>query len=729
MNARGRFGFGVVFVAVGVAVWTRLLWAYEPVGRSSAHIPSQLGGQVDVSVWLTGGRDLRLAALILGVGGLLIPARGWRPGVWLALVLGVAWAGADFGLDVADVKSLAPVVVAGLAVATAAVAIIVASARRNSTTSAGRAWWLLVYAGMAVGVTNPLNNFDGSDTPPWHLLIFAAMVASALVAGAAVNPGGTSTTGWRMAAVLVALAVALYLLWYFGWNRASRSLEISTVWWHEAVWAAAVLLLSLVAAAAIATTGALSGRRGALAVPAVALALVPAAMARTVPPLPWLAPLVGSGVPFDATDGRRYLPGQLIAGLVLGVSAWVLARLAPVLFGPAVKNPAVKNPAVKNPAVKNADAPRPTGTRRWTTAVGLLLAAAGVVSWAVAVAVVAPAARAVGHGPPVGIHITAPLIGWAANLRWGAILLAWGGLLLAARTRDRARWLAAGVLVWFAADLAIAVVGPRGWLAAGICAVVAGVALWVMALTSTTVAVASPGSVIYAAAAAGAGIEMMAIKAWMPQYLPSWAFQLGLAVSLLLVVAAAVHTLTADLTVRAGQVVGAVVLATAGIAGAVLHYVIARHETDRGSEVWMLLTLVAAVAVAATAGALSSARTIGVWGATGAVVLVVIGTLPLFWASLMLAYLPQDLAFALDGLAGLSGEWFDDTLAGAALGVSVALVALLPKALSTPDSPLATDAPPPPEPPSPPGRPAPEAVPGVPEVLSWPSDPDAVPVG
>jgi hypothetical protein len=134
------------------------------------------------------------------------------------------------------------------------------------------------------------------------------------------------------------------------------------------------------------------------------------------------------------------------------------------------------------------------------------------------------------------------------------------------------------------------------------------------------------------------------------------------------------------------------------------------------------------VAVAATAGSLSSARTIRVWGATGAVVLVMIGTLPLFSATIWLAYLPQDVAFALDGLAGLSGEWFDDTVAGAALGVSVALLALFPKALSIPDSPLATDAPPAPEPPSPPERPAPEAVPGVPEVLSWSSDPDAVPV-
>src|SRR5262249_2443546 len=138
MNARGRFGLGVLFVAVGVAVWTELLWAYEPVGRLSAHIPTKIGTRLGLAFWLTGGRDLRLSALVLGIGGLLIVARGWRPGVWLALALGAVWAGADFGLDIADVNSLVTVVVAGLAVAAAAVVIIVASVRHRETTGAGR---------------------------------------------------------------------------------------------------------------------------------------------------------------------------------------------------------------------------------------------------------------------------------------------------------------------------------------------------------------------------------------------------------------------------------------------------------------------------------------------------------------------------------------------------------------------------------------------------------------
>src|SRR5689334_6654761 len=103
MNAWGRFGFGALFAAVGVAVWTWLLWVYEPVGRSAAQFPPEYRSEVDLSVWLTAGRDLRLSALVLGVGGLLIAARSWRPGVWLALALGAAWAGADFGLDVTNV--------------------------------------------------------------------------------------------------------------------------------------------------------------------------------------------------------------------------------------------------------------------------------------------------------------------------------------------------------------------------------------------------------------------------------------------------------------------------------------------------------------------------------------------------------------------------------------------------------------------------------------------------
>src|SRR5262249_8400646 len=140
-----------------------------------------------------------------------------------------------------------------------------------------------------------------------------------------------------------------------------------------------------------------------------------------------------------------------------------------------------------------------------------------------------------------------------------------------------------------------------------------GVGLFVVALTRATVEGVPAGSVGYAAAAAGGGIQMMAIKEWMPQYLPSWAFQLGLAVSLLLVVAAVVHSLTAGLAGRGGPTVRGVVVAAAGTAGAVLHYVTARHETDEG-VLWVQLTLVAAVAVAATACALPSAgRVRGRW--------------------------------------------------------------------------------------------------------------------
>jgi hypothetical protein len=285
------------------------------------------------------------------------------------------------------------------------------------------------------------------------------------------------------------------------------------------------------------------------------------------------------------------------------------------------------------------------------------------------------------------------------------------------------------VLVWFAADIATAVIGVRGWLAAGVCAVVAGVGLFVVALTRASVVDVAPGSVGYAAAGVGAGIQMMAVEPWMPQYLPSWALPLGLAVSLLLVVAAVAHSLTAELTLRAGRIVGSVVVAAAGLTGAVLHYVTAWRQTDRGGELWVQLTLVAAVAVTATACALPHGRSVRGrwWAAPGAMVLVLIGGLSLFLAAVRLGYLPQDIAFGLDGLSGLSGEWFDDPVAGAVLGASIALLALWPKALSTPDSPLATEAPPP-EPLGPPTRPAPQAAPGVPEVLSWPSTPEAASV-
>jgi len=206
---------------------------------------------------------------------------------------------------------------------------------------------------------------------------------------------------------------------------------------------------------------------------------------------------------------------------------------------------------------------------------------------------------------------------------------------------------------------------------------------------------------------------------FMRPHVPSWAFQVGLAVTLLLVIAAAVHTLTTGLPVRVRQIVGAVVVATVGIAGPVLRYVTAGDATQ-ARQLWVWLTPLAAAAVAAAACALSSGRVARLWwAATGAIAVVAIGAVPLHMATARLALLPQDIAFALDGRLGLVGKWFDDPFAGAMFGVSVALLALLPRALSVPDSPLATE-PPLAEPLSPPKVPAPVAVPGVPEVLSWP---------
>ena len=96
---------------------------------------------------------------------------------------------------------------------------------------------------------------------------------------------------------------------------------------------------------------------------------------------------------------------------------------------------------------------------------------------------------------------------------------------------------------------------------------------------------------------------------------------------------------------------------------------------------------------------------------------LVVGALPLDLATAYQSLLPQDMAFVLEGRPALQSEWYNDTVAGAALGVSLAILALWPRALSTPDAPLATQPPPdPPEPPDPPDpgdpptRPAPEAV-------------------
>jgi hypothetical protein len=58
------------------------------------------------------------------------------------------------------------------------------------------------------------------------------------------------------------------------------------------------------------------------------------------------------------------------------------------------------------------------------------------------------------------------------------------------------------------------------------------------------------------------------------------------------------------------------------------------------------------------------------------------------------------------------------TLAGMLAGATIAVIALLPQALSTPDDPVDAAAPPPVADPAP--KRAPVAVPGVPEILEWP---------
>ena len=60
------------------------------MGRSFAQLPPDNWGAFGFGYWLSSGRDQRLSALVLGVGGLLITARGWRPGAWLALDVSVA---------------------------------------------------------------------------------------------------------------------------------------------------------------------------------------------------------------------------------------------------------------------------------------------------------------------------------------------------------------------------------------------------------------------------------------------------------------------------------------------------------------------------------------------------------------------------------------------------------------------------------------------------------------
>lgn len=108
--------------------------------------------------------------------------------------------------------------------------------------------------------------------------------------------------------------------------------------------------------------------------------------------------------------------------------------------------------------------------RLWS---GAALAVAGVLAWALTLAIFEPAVRARGEGLPVS-EAVGQLLVWPIDLRWGAMVLTLGGLLIAFSARVP---LVLTMPVWLALDLTVDQARAEGWLAFGMLVAGAGVVL------------------------------------------------------------------------------------------------------------------------------------------------------------------------------------------------------------------------------------------------------------
>jgi hypothetical protein len=404
-----------------------------------------------------------------------------------------------------------------------------------------------------------------------------------------------------------------------------------------------------------------------------------------------------------------------------------------------------------------------TGSRRWETrlVLGGVLTVLGLATWlTVALAVQRNIDEVFWgwHGPggftPHGADATIEIgrLGWA--LRFAPIVVAAGGLWLLAGGRWRARLAVLGAVSWAAADAGLLLAGDAaaraaldsGATGAAVAAAAAmwsaGAGVWLIAglvllgagvLAAGTRAAAAPGAIgsfVYSGASLGVGLTLpFALSAETTAAVSSWVPVTAAALSVLLVVTAVA---SADITGNrrgAGPAVAAV--ATALIA-AVLAVALSRWQlrpVSPGQADLRALLTYAVLGAGVLVLAWLCGHSLAGWPGRVAGVLVVIGSPAVFAAATWgVLYLYLETVVVLRPFTEAPGRFglFDGALPLVPIGVfaggALALLCLLPQALSTPDifggPAAASPAPPPPADAA--GPRAPVAIPGVPEILEHP---------
>jgi hypothetical protein len=313
---------------------------------------------------------------------------------------------------------------------------------------------------------------------------------------------------------------------------------------------------------------------------------------------------------------------------------------------------------------------------------------------------------------------------FARALGLAAMLLAVGGLVPVARAYGRQVGVTLGVAAWVVADAALDAFGVSGWPVAAAAGVVVAVVLLVLARPRGVLDAqppAGPWPVVYSGVSIL--VAFLLLRAAEPvaggqgRGWPAWAPLAVVVLTVLLVVAGVVNALALPAPTGAGRartlwprgrVLAALAVTAVGGAAAVVLGIWALGEPPAGPDLnrtvvdalpFLLPGLVLACALLAgglrpNALAARPARSVLGWAAAGVVAVVsVVGTAGVVLGADRFLEAPRVL---LSGPAGLADRLVDGAVlvvGGIMAGATLAVLALLPRALSTPDGPAPPPAP------------------------------------
>ncbi len=670
MSMRGRLTFGALFAVAGAAAWVVLVRLVEPLVDEP---PDR-----SVSFELTRlGAHYRWSAILLTTGGLLLMARGTRPGIWLAPAIGASWLAADLALDLSGAGSAVAVVVGALLTA-AVLAVAVVLVMRRAIGPMAPAWSLLSFAAFAAAFAPVLAytvNLAGSDLPTAATVTLGALPAvlliAALLAAAAVRPVGR----WLLPVVLAAVGLAAGV-WVGTGSLDFLSYDVDYARQAFGVLFAPVATVVVVALASVAPRG-LLGFTG----------LLGGALAVVHPVV--LEMRVGEGF-------WRFPPGPYAIAVGAVTTGLVAAAVAVVVGRFARQRP--------EPTVTSVYGSARAG---WRSKVGYPLALLGIVAWAVAAGVVEPLIRdllADDADPTPSFDEGADLALLGRDLRWASMVLAVGGLVLLARAYGRQVAVALGVAGWIVGDLVLDALNlDGGWpVAAGAGAAVA-VGLLVLARPRGVLAGPPPARawpVVYSGVSVLVATLLLSGAApWMPDQLPAWVVPAAVALSVLLVLAGVLNALAVVPRIGWGRALVALAVVAGGGALVVAVDLWAVSASPAPAVDWVVdvaLPFVMAVPVLACAllaGGLG--RSLLGWCAFGVVAVAsVLGTVGVLVSSVQTSALAQTLLRRFVGATAV-GDGRIIVVAGIMAGTTFAMLALLPRALSTPDDSAPLPAPPP----------------------------------